>query len=109
MSREAKRAAKMEKKLRILTGGYQSRAQALLKQLHDAFEQIDQANLELSTFRFLQEQEKAALPRRVQVSLQLYQLTLTFSLLLMGFSFLVINGRCSTSNGTRKTITETLW
>lgn len=66
MSREAKRAAKMEKKLRILTGGYQSRAQALLKQLHDAFEQIDQANLELSTFKFLQEQEKAALPRRIQ-------------------------------------------
>lgn len=67
MSREAKRAAKMEKKLRILTGGYQSRAQTLLKQLQDLYEQIDQANLELSTFKFLQEQEKAALPRRVQV------------------------------------------
>lgn len=69
MSREAKRAAKMEKRLRILTGGYQSRAQGLLKQLHDSFEQIDQANLELSTFKFLQDQEKAALPRRVQVRL----------------------------------------
>lgn len=67
MSREAKRAAKMEKKLRILTGGYQSRAQTLLKQLHDSYEQIDQANLELSTFKFLQDQEKAALPRRIQV------------------------------------------
>ncbi|KAK5650781.1 hypothetical protein RI129_001810 [Pyrocoelia pectoralis] len=66
MSREAKRAAKMEKKLKILTGGYQSRAQALIKQLHDMFDQIDQANLELSTFNFLAEQEKAALPRRVQ-------------------------------------------
>lgn len=69
MAREAKRAAKMEKRLRILTGGYQSRSQALLKQLHDAYEQIDQANLELSTFKFLQDQEKAALPRRVQVCL----------------------------------------
>lgn len=66
MSREAKRAAKMEKKLRILTGGYQSRAQSLLKQLQDLYEQIDQANLESSTFRFLQDQEKAALPRRIQ-------------------------------------------
>lgn len=72
MSREAKRAAKMEKRLRILTGGYQSRAQALLKQLHDNFEQIDQANLELSTFKFLQEQEKAALPRRIQVIYLIY-------------------------------------
>ncbi|KAF5298294.1 hypothetical protein FQR65_LT09805 [Abscondita terminalis] len=66
MSREAKKAAKMEKKLKILTGGYQSRAQALVKQLHDLYEQIDQANLELSTFNFLEEQEKAALPRRIQ-------------------------------------------
>lgn len=69
MSREAKRAAKMEKKLRILTGGYQSRAQALIKQLQDLYEQTDQALLELNTFRFLQEQEKAALPRRIQVIL----------------------------------------
>lgn len=68
MSREAKRAAKMEKKLRILTGGYQSKAQTLFKQLHDLYEQIDKAYLELNTFRFLQEQEKAALPRRIQVS-----------------------------------------
>lgn len=68
MSKEAKRAAKMEKKLKILTGGYQSRAQALIKQLHDLYDQIDQANLELSTFKFLQEQEKAALPRRIQVN-----------------------------------------
>ena len=68
MAREAKKAAKMEKKLKILTGGYQSRAQALIKQLQDYFEQIDQAHLELNTFKFLQDQEKAALPRRIQVS-----------------------------------------
>ncbi|GJQ84593.1 hypothetical protein Trydic_g10205 [Trypoxylus dichotomus] len=66
MSKEAKRAAKMEKRLRILTGGYQSRAQALIKQLQDLYEQMDQAHLELNTFKFLQEQEKAALPRRIQ-------------------------------------------
>lgn len=65
MSREAKRAAKMEKKLKILTGGYQSKAQSLIKQIHDVYEQIDQSNIEHNTFKFLQEQEKAALPRRV--------------------------------------------
>lgn len=66
MAKEAKRAAKMEKKLKILTGGYQSKAQVLIKQLQDAYENIDQANLELNTFKFLQEQEKNALPRRVE-------------------------------------------
>lgn len=65
MSREAKRAAKMEKKLKILTGGYQSKAQALIKQIQDISEQIEQANMEYNTFKFLQEQEKAALPRRI--------------------------------------------
>lgn len=67
MAKEAKKAARMEKKLKILTGGYQSRAQALIKQLHDMYENIDQANLELKTFKFLQEQERSALPRRIQV------------------------------------------
>lgn len=71
MSKEAKKAAKMEKKLRILTGGYQSKAQTLFKQLHDLYEQIDKGYLELSTFKFLQEQERTALPRRIQVRLSL--------------------------------------
>lgn len=66
MAKEAKRAAKMEKKLKILTGGYQSRAQALIKQLQDLYENIDTATLELNTFKFLEEQEKSALPRRIQ-------------------------------------------
>lgn len=69
MAKEAKRAAKMEKKLKILTGGYQSKAQILIKHLQDMYENTDQANLELNTFKFLQEQEKGALPRRIHVSL----------------------------------------
>lgn len=67
MAKEAKKAAKMEKRLKILTGGYKSRAQMLIKKLQDIYESIDQTNLELSTFKFLQEQEKNALPRRIQV------------------------------------------
>ncbi|XP_043464216.1 cell division cycle 5-like protein [Leptopilina heterotoma] len=65
MTGEAKRAAKMEKKLKILTGGYQGRAQALAKQLNDTWTQIEQLRLELSTFKFLKGQEEAALPRRI--------------------------------------------
>ncbi|XP_008551894.1 cell division cycle 5-like protein [Microplitis demolitor] len=65
MTGEAKRAAKMEKKLKILTGGYQTRAQVLTKQLHDLLDQIEQAQLELSTFKFLKTQEEAAIPRRI--------------------------------------------
>lgn len=65
MTGEAKRAAKMEKKLKILTGGYQTRAQVLVKQLNDLWEQVEQSQLELSTFKFLQNQEDAALTRRI--------------------------------------------
>lgn len=70
MTGEAKRAARMEKKLKVLTGGYQTRAQVLIKQLHDMCEQIEQAYLELSTFKFLQNQEEAAVPRRVNALIE---------------------------------------
>ncbi|KPJ18994.1 Cell division cycle 5-like protein [Papilio machaon] len=66
MAKEAKKCSKMEKKLRVLTGGYQSRAASLIKQFGELQEQIEQANLELSTFRFLADQEKAAIPRRIE-------------------------------------------
>ncbi|XP_028025888.1 cell division cycle 5-like protein [Bombyx mandarina] len=66
MAKEAKKCSKMEKKLRVLTGGYQSRAAALIKQFQELQDQIEQANLELSTFKFLAEQEKAAIPRRIE-------------------------------------------
>merc|ERR1712126_200186 len=62
---EAKRAAKTEKKLKILTGGYQSRAASLIKQLTDAGEQLEQTRLELATFDQLKISETAAIPRRL--------------------------------------------
>ncbi|XP_050465844.1 cell division cycle 5-like protein [Cataglyphis hispanica] len=70
MTGEAKRAARMEKKLKVLTGGYQTRTQVLTKQLHDLWEQIEQAHLELSTFKFLQAQEEAAIPRRINALME---------------------------------------
>merc|ERR1712240_906570 len=65
MTKEAKRAAKTEKKLKILTGGYQSRAASLIKQLTDAGEQLEQTRLELATFDQLKISETAAIPRRL--------------------------------------------
>merc|ERR1712025_190953 len=66
MTREAKRAAKTEKKLKILTGGYQSRAAGLIKQLNDAAEQLEQSRLEMTTFDQLRLNETNAIPRRME-------------------------------------------
>ena len=65
MTREAKRAAKIEKRLKVLTGGYQARAQGLVKQIGDLGDQIGQARLDLSTFAFLKDQETRAIPKRL--------------------------------------------
>lgn len=67
MTKQAKKAAKLEKKLKILTGGYQSRAAALGKQCSDTHDQTEQAEVELKTFRRLQELEQQAIPRRLEV------------------------------------------
>jgi pre-mRNA-splicing factor CDC5/CEF1 len=76
MTKEAKRAAKTEKKLKILTGGYQvshhgrpdcdapsyqSRAAGLIKQLTDAGDQLEQTRLELATFEQLKVSQSSAL------------------------------------------------
>uniref|UniRef100_A0A2L2Y4S8 Cell division cycle 5-like protein n=1 Tax=Parasteatoda tepidariorum TaxID=114398 RepID=A0A2L2Y4S8_PARTP len=66
MTKEAKRAAKIEKKLRILLGGYQNRYQALMKQHQDLVEQVEQTHLELNTFKTLQELESLAITKRVE-------------------------------------------
>nr|DBA25681.1 TPA: hypothetical protein GDO54_010045 [Pyxicephalus adspersus] len=66
MTAEAKRAAKMEKKLKILLGGYQSRAMGLIKQLNEIWDQYEQANLEYKTFEELKKHEDVAIPRRIE-------------------------------------------
>ena len=57
MTREARKAGKLEKKLRTLTAGYQSRSQALVKQAQEVLEQIEAARLELDTYAFLKKHE----------------------------------------------------
>jgi len=66
MTQEAKRAAKLEKKLKILLGGYQSRGQTLVKQLQDIYEQIEQTFVEMKTFENLRQHEISALPKRIE-------------------------------------------
>jgi len=66
MTKEAKRAAKLEKKLKILLGGYQSRQQGLLKQFHDIYEQIESTYVEYTTFDSLRKHEVQAIPKRLE-------------------------------------------
>ncbi|CAF0847593.1 unnamed protein product [Didymodactylos carnosus] len=66
MSLEAKRAAKLEKKLKTLLGGYQSRGQALDKALSEIYEQIDHLQVESKTFEVLRQNETHAIPKRIE-------------------------------------------
>jgi len=66
MTKEAKKAAKIEKKLRILLGGYQTRAQQLVKQTNDLVEQVEQTTLELQTFTILKDHEELAINKRIE-------------------------------------------
>lgn len=67
MTKQAKKAAKLEKKLKILTGGYLSRSGTLVKQVTDLHEQSEQAFVERETFKRLQELEEQAIPKRMEV------------------------------------------
>uniref|UniRef100_F7FA97 Cell division cycle 5-like protein n=1 Tax=Monodelphis domestica TaxID=13616 RepID=F7FA97_MONDO len=66
MTTEAKRAAKMEKKMKILLGGYQSRGMGLRKDLNALWDQIEHAYLELRTLELLKKQEDSAILRRLE-------------------------------------------
>lgn len=65
MNREAKKAVKLEKKLKVLLGGYQSRMQALTNQLKIESNELEQSIIELNTFKRLKELEKQAIDKRV--------------------------------------------
>lgn len=66
MAKEAKKAAKIEKKIKILTTGYQSKAQKMINNIQELNEQADQLELELNSLKLLAEQEKIAMGKRVQ-------------------------------------------
>ena len=58
MTKEAKKASRIEKRLKTYLTGYKNRAESLLKQFHDVTGSIEQTKLELETFK------KASEPRR---------------------------------------------
>jgi len=66
MAEEAAKAAKTEKKLSKLLGGYQIRWEALSKRLTGTFEEISKAQVDLESFAALSISEGAAIPRRLQ-------------------------------------------
>lgn len=68
MANGAKRCGKIEKRLKILTNGYQSRVQTISKTLHDTYEQIEQNHTTYLTFEKLADQEKLSILKRLTVS-----------------------------------------
>src|ERR1700709_538352 len=66
MTQDAIRAAKIEKKLNIVLGGYQARSQVLKKQILETFEELESANTEYQSFVNLQISETEAIPRRAE-------------------------------------------
>lgn len=67
MKREAKTAGKLEKKLKITTGGYRVRANELSKNYASLLNDIQEAEIELNVFKQLSDMEVAAIPRRREV------------------------------------------
>lgn len=82
MTKEAKKATRIEKRLRTYLTGYKNRADSLLKQLHDVTESIEQTKIELETFKMLQNHEDMAINKRIEVR--------TVTTLLLHFYFFVL-------------------
>lgn len=65
MAVEAQKAAKAEKKLGVMLGGYQARSKALVKRVVDGFEELQKTQLEFDSFSQLRTTESATGPARV--------------------------------------------
>ncbi|RDX45467.1 Cc.Cdc5 protein [Lentinus brumalis] len=65
MSKEASKAAKAEKKLNVMLGGYQARSGALAKRITEAFAELQKTKLEYESFSKLQTNETAMGPIRL--------------------------------------------
>lgn len=61
MTRDFKKAGKIEKKLKLALGGYQSRAAAARDQIVRTLQETEQATLELNAFEKLRTSEQAAI------------------------------------------------
>ncbi len=70
MSKEAARAHKLESKLNVYHGGYQNRANTLLRSIHQVYNELDQTQMDLAAFRKLREFELLAIPQRIEALTQ---------------------------------------
>ena len=69
IGKEAKKAGKLEQKLKILFGGYESRATSLKKSYEEIINQVESAYVELLTFENIRQREINAIPRRIEVKI----------------------------------------
>lgn len=65
LTEKKKKEDKMDNKLKILLGGYRTRAQALLKQIHENVDSIELTKIELETFNMLRRNEDIAIQKRI--------------------------------------------
>jgi pre-mRNA-splicing factor CDC5/CEF1 len=65
MTKEAAKAAKIEKRLNVTLGGYNARSGVLAKRVKDAWAELQKSHIELESFSKLRATEQAAAPRRV--------------------------------------------
>ncbi|KAF8803596.1 hypothetical protein BYT27DRAFT_7195437 [Phlegmacium glaucopus] len=65
MTKQANKAAKAEKKLGVILGGYQQRAQALSERMAKAFSEMQKAEVDYKSFSCLRESETTIGPRRI--------------------------------------------
>lgn len=65
MTKQANKAAKAEKKLGVILGGYQQRAQVLSERMAKAFSEMQKAQVDYNSFSCLRENETVIGPRRV--------------------------------------------
>ncbi|KAJ3087333.1 CDC5 cell division cycle 5-like protein [Quaeritorhiza haematococci] len=66
MRKEATRAAKMEKKLGVMLGGYQARSAKLKRDLAEKTKELQDAVVELQSFQMLKDHESGGMPVRVE-------------------------------------------
>lgn len=64
MAKDAKKAAKIEKKLDVLLGGYKKKANALSAEIQEKQQALQEKTIELNCFKGLQGHEAVALPQR---------------------------------------------
>ncbi|KAF3340387.1 cell division cycle 5-like protein [Carex littledalei] len=65
LDEEAKKATKLEQKIKVLTHGYQARAGKLWSQTEATYKQVNNLSTELTCFKELQKQEQLAASYRV--------------------------------------------